>query len=222
MNQDYPLIKLCFLAAAQGYAFYADMLKIPHKGVLLTLMKTKSRASIASGTQQTSLKYFLRNSLLTYSFFSTLPFTSFFFPFSVLIPAFSSSFCSPSPDLFESLSELIILTASRCLHGVEIRSVLTESVAQLYTDLDGGFTHAAWLLPQWLPLPSFRYTPSCSSPLFINGLSWLRSVIQDLHCLVQIKQVRFRFLLFIYLCFISPLLQKGRVSPGYLVCKRRS
>lgn len=59
-------------------------------------------------------------------------------------------------NLFEALSELIILTASRCLHGVEIRSLLNEKVAQLYADLDGGFTHAAWLLPGWLPLPSFR------------------------------------------------------------------
>ncbi|XP_017340690.1 lanosterol 14-alpha demethylase isoform X2 [Ictalurus punctatus] len=63
---------------------------------------------------------------------------------------------SGEKNLFEALSELIILTASRCLHGVEIRSVLTESVAQLYTDLDGGFTHAAWILPPWIPLPSFR------------------------------------------------------------------
>lgn len=61
-----------------------------------------------------------------------------------------------SSDLFEALSELIILTASRCLHGPEIRSMLNERVAQLYADLDGGFTHAAWLLPGWLPLPSFR------------------------------------------------------------------
>ncbi|XP_041366954.1 lanosterol 14-alpha demethylase-like [Gigantopelta aegis] len=59
-------------------------------------------------------------------------------------------------NIFIALSELIILTASRCLHGKEIRSVLTEKVAQLYTDLDGGFTHLAWLLPGWLPLPSFR------------------------------------------------------------------
>ncbi|XP_065139979.1 lanosterol 14-alpha demethylase [Paramisgurnus dabryanus] len=59
-------------------------------------------------------------------------------------------------NLFEALSELIILTASRCLHGREIRSMLNERVAQLYADLDGGFTHAAWLLPGWLPLPSFR------------------------------------------------------------------
>lgn len=59
-------------------------------------------------------------------------------------------------DLFVALSELIIMTASRCLHGREIRSMLNERIAQLYTDLDGGFSHAAWLLPGWLPLPSFR------------------------------------------------------------------
>ncbi|KAL7976550.1 hypothetical protein Chor_008499 [Crotalus horridus] len=50
-------------------------------------------------------------------------------------------------NLFEALSELIILTASHCLHGKEIRSILNEKVAQLYADLDGGFSHAAWLLP---------------------------------------------------------------------------
>ncbi|XP_005103142.1 lanosterol 14-alpha demethylase [Aplysia californica] len=59
-------------------------------------------------------------------------------------------------DLFTALSELIILTASHCLHGKEIRSRLNEHVAQLYSDLDGGFTHLAWLLPGWLPFPSFR------------------------------------------------------------------
>lgn len=59
-------------------------------------------------------------------------------------------------DLFEAFSELIILTASRCLHGKEIRSILDEKVAQLYSDLDGGFTPEAWLLPTWVPLPSFR------------------------------------------------------------------
>ncbi|XP_028926816.1 lanosterol 14-alpha demethylase isoform X2 [Ornithorhynchus anatinus] len=63
---------------------------------------------------------------------------------------------SGEKNLFEALSELIILTASHCLHGREIRSQLTEKVAQLYADLDGGFSHAAWLLPGWLPLPSFR------------------------------------------------------------------
>ncbi|XP_069504528.1 lanosterol 14-alpha demethylase [Ambystoma mexicanum] len=63
---------------------------------------------------------------------------------------------SGEKNLFEALSELIILTASRCLHGKEIRNRLNERVAQLYADLDGGFSHAAWLLPGWLPLPSFR------------------------------------------------------------------
>ncbi|XP_076461932.1 lanosterol 14-alpha demethylase-like [Babylonia areolata] len=59
-------------------------------------------------------------------------------------------------NLFVAMSEVIILTASRCLHGKEIRAKLDESMAQLYMDLDGGFTHEAWLLPGWLPLPSFR------------------------------------------------------------------
>jgi len=67
---------------------------------------------------------------------------------------------SGEKDLFKAFSELIILTASVCLHGKEIRSVMSERVAQLYWDLDGGFSHEAWLLPEWLqpwmPLPSFR------------------------------------------------------------------
>ena len=41
--------------------------------------------------------------------------------------------------------------------GKEIRAKLDESLARLYMDLDGGFTHEAWLLPGWLPLPSFRF-----------------------------------------------------------------
>ena len=34
--------------------------------------------------------------------------------------------------------------------------MLDEHVAQLYSDLDGGLTAEAWLLPSWLPLPSFK------------------------------------------------------------------
>ena len=34
--------------------------------------------------------------------------------------------------------------------------MLDERIAGLYNDLDGGFTQAAWLLPSWLPLSSFR------------------------------------------------------------------
>lgn len=40
--------------------------------------------------------------------------------------------------------------------GREIRERLDEHVAQLYSDLDGGFSHLAWLLPTWVPLPSFK------------------------------------------------------------------
>lgn len=63
---------------------------------------------------------------------------------------------SGKKNLFHAMAELVILTASRCLQGTEIRACLNEEVAQLYADLDGGFSHEAWLLPSWLPLPSFR------------------------------------------------------------------
>ncbi len=58
-------------------------------------------------------------------------------------------------NLFQSLSELIIMTASRCLMGKEVRSKLDASVADLYHDLDGGFTPLNFLFPN-LPLPSYR------------------------------------------------------------------
>eukprot|EP00118_Oscarella_pearsei_P016990 m.166919 g.166919 ORF g.166919 m.166919 type:complete len:70 (+) comp38916_c0_seq35:713-922(+) len=48
------------------------------------------------------------------------------------------------------------MTASRCLQGSEIRSMMHEGVADLYHELDAGLTPAAWLLPGWLPLLSFR------------------------------------------------------------------
>ncbi|XP_065832818.1 lanosterol 14-alpha demethylase-like [Oscarella lobularis] len=63
---------------------------------------------------------------------------------------------SGQKDLFAALSEVIIMTASKCLQGSEIRSMMYEGVADLYHDLDAGLTPAAWLLPGWLPLPSFR------------------------------------------------------------------
>lgn len=53
--------------------------------------------------------------------------------------------------------------------GPEIRKRLDEKMAQLYWDLDGGFTPAAWLLPSWLPLPSFRLHMYISSMTHNNG-----------------------------------------------------
>jgi sterol 14alpha-demethylase len=43
-------------------------------------------------------------------------------------------------DLLKSLSELTILTASRCLHGEDVRTHIFKEVEQLYHDLDHGLT----------------------------------------------------------------------------------
>jgi sterol 14-demethylase len=56
---------------------------------------------------------------------------------------------------FKSMSELTILTASRTLQGEEVRSKLTKDYAQVYNDLDGGFTPINFMFPS-LPLPSYR------------------------------------------------------------------
>lgn len=39
--------------------------------------------------------------------------------------------------------------ATRCLHGNEVRTNFNEDVAQLYHDLDKGFTALAWFLPKY-------------------------------------------------------------------------
>ncbi|KAI3632197.1 hypothetical protein MIR68_010033 [Amoeboaphelidium protococcarum] len=58
-------------------------------------------------------------------------------------------------ELSEAIAELTILTASRCLMGSFIREQLSETVAQLYCDLDKGFTPLNFLF-KWLPLESYR------------------------------------------------------------------
>ncbi|KAJ1721005.1 Lanosterol 14-alpha-demethylase, partial [Coemansia biformis] len=57
-------------------------------------------------------------------------------------------------DLFQSISEMIILTASHTLLGPEIRSKMHEGVADLYHTLDSCFTPIHFLF-EWLPLPSY-------------------------------------------------------------------
>lgn len=54
-------------------------------------------------------------------------------------------------DVTEILAQITILTASRTLQGAEVRSKLDKTFAQLYTDLDGGFTPLNFTLPN-LPL----------------------------------------------------------------------
>ncbi|KAF8339763.1 cytochrome P450 [Cantharellus anzutake] len=53
---------------------------------------------------------------------------------------------------FQTMSELIIYTASRSLQGEEIRAAVDGSFADIYHDLDGGFKPINLLLPG-LPLP---------------------------------------------------------------------
>ncbi|KAE9399843.1 cytochrome P450 51, partial [Gymnopus androsaceus JB14] len=55
----------------------------------------------------------------------------------------------------KALSEITILTASRTLQGSEVRDNVNKSFAQIYTDLDGGFTPINFMFPN-LPLESYR------------------------------------------------------------------
>mmetsp|Transcript_43 Transcript_43/g.89 ORF Transcript_43/g.89 Transcript_43/m.89 type:complete len:480 (+) Transcript_43:53-1492(+) len=50
-------------------------------------------------------------------------------------------------DLLDALSELTILTASRCLHGDDVRETLFAEVSRLYHDLDKGITPISFFLP---------------------------------------------------------------------------
>ncbi|GFH57686.1 hypothetical protein CTEN210_14162 [Chaetoceros tenuissimus] len=50
-------------------------------------------------------------------------------------------------DLFHALSELTILTASRCLHGNDVREKLFREVSELYHDLDHGLTPLTVFFP---------------------------------------------------------------------------
>jgi len=54
---------------------------------------------------------------------------------------------SGTVDLFHALSELTILTASRCLHGDDVRESMFKEVAQLYHDLDHGVTPLSVFFP---------------------------------------------------------------------------
>lgn len=58
-------------------------------------------------------------------------------------------------DLLSFIPELTIFTASRTLQGKEIRKGFTGEVAQLYHDLDMGFTPMNFMFP-WFPFPQNR------------------------------------------------------------------
>jgi len=57
-------------------------------------------------------------------------------------------------DLYKSLSELTILTASRCLHGDDVREHMFADLQTLYHDLDEGLTPLTTL---WSTAPTQRH-----------------------------------------------------------------
>ena len=50
-------------------------------------------------------------------------------------------------DILEALSELTILTSSRCLHGDDVRENLFADVSRIYHDLDKGITPISFFFP---------------------------------------------------------------------------
>eukprot|EP00055_Hartaetosiga_balthica_P005992 m.18369 g.18369 ORF g.18369 m.18369 type:complete len:529 (-) comp4953_c0_seq1:2024-3610(-) len=58
-------------------------------------------------------------------------------------------------NFFEEMAGMIVLTATHCLHGKEVRDNFDATTAELYADLDGGFTPLGWFFPSWVPFPSF-------------------------------------------------------------------
>ena len=58
-------------------------------------------------------------------------------------------------DVLNVTQEMTILTAARTLQGKEVRGNMDTTFAQLYTDLDGGFTPLNFMFPN-LPLESYR------------------------------------------------------------------
>mmetsp|Transcript_21064 Transcript_21064/g.29507 ORF Transcript_21064/g.29507 Transcript_21064/m.29507 type:complete len:603 (+) Transcript_21064:258-2066(+) len=58
-------------------------------------------------------------------------------------------------DILDLMSEMLILTSSRCLMGKEVRENLFGQIAQLYHDLDQGIQPLSVFLPN-LPTPAHR------------------------------------------------------------------
>lgn len=58
-------------------------------------------------------------------------------------------------SVYKTMAEVTILTAARTLQGKEIRDCMSKGFADLYHDLDHGFTPLHWMFEN-LPLPSYR------------------------------------------------------------------
>ncbi|KAJ5605721.1 hypothetical protein N7510_008502 [Penicillium lagena] len=73
---------------------------------------------------------------------------------------FFASYCSLQGtngvlDVPPAMAELTIYTASRSLQGKEVRAQFDSTIAELFHDLDMGFTPINFLMP-WAPLPRNR------------------------------------------------------------------
>ncbi|KAH9477826.1 Lanosterol 14-alpha demethylase [Psilocybe cubensis] len=86
-------------------------------------------------------------------------------------------------DVVKFMQEVTILTASRTLQGREIRQSLDKTFAELYNDLDGGFTPMNFMFPN-LPLPSYRrrdWAHKKMSEFYINFIRKRRACGSDDH-----------------------------------------
>ena len=70
-------------------------------------------------------------------------------------PLFASGQDTGTFDVPKAMAEITIYTASRSLQGREVRSRFDSSFADLYHDLDMGFSPINFMLP-WAPLPHNR------------------------------------------------------------------
>ena len=90
-------------------------------------------------------------------------------------------------DVMTVAAEITILTAARTLQGKEVRGNMDKTFADLYTDLDGGFTPLNFLFPN-LPLESYRKRDRAHEKLsqfYVNIIKKRRAAKDDdVRCLV--------------------------------------
>ncbi|KZV20615.1 obtusifoliol 14alpha-demethylase [Dorcoceras hygrometricum] len=101
-------------------------------------------------------------------------------------------------DLKYELEHLIILTASRCLLGEEVRNQLFEDVSALFHDLDNGMLPISVIFP-YLPIPAHRRRDQARKKLaeiFANIINSRRETGKTQNDLLQ--------------CFIDSKYKNGR------------
>jgi len=81
-------------------------------------------------------------------------------------------------DLPPTMAELTIYTASRSLQGKEVRERFDSSFADLYHDLDMGFTPINFMLP-WAPLPQNRRRDAAQRKMAETYLDIIKQRRQD-------------------------------------------